>query len=489
MSCSYFNNFGIITQSAKIRAIEEFATGKSLRHYKKKWVDERYQLNDGIEWAKRHVSVNYLDFIVNSYLAFVEPMRNLKNIKKLTKEKRKKLEEFFKTNRWNDFFKQVAKIRKYAGDVYVYWYMDENGAIRLKVLESENVVVRVDEDEKPFAYSYSKVVRYQERRETNSIDFMEKTKTIEWVFTKQGVDIFEDGILSDTILNKLELDGVIPIIHMQYGIQKNSPYSVIPAEELIDTILLLEKIDTEITHINTMAGAPQVIAIDAEFDSEHSVVGPNGIMYFDSVKPESKLEKANVARIQQIQITNGNEPHYRQKAEMLDMLYSKAKLIPPSIAGKVLSSDSSKVAQIVKQDMEYELWDFYTEFSTKFSPIINLLLNDSVDGTIAFEVPDVSITETQIDKYILKGYKMQMAELSMRDNLRLEGYDDVEIERKIKEWHDDEILKQEISGHNQKVAQESKQEFETKESEKEQKDVSKQLEQTSKKIPVSNNVK
>lgn len=509
MSCSYFANFGYTEQWSKISAIRDFADGRSLNHYKQRWIDEKNALTQNVDWKKRHVSVNYLEYVVNSYLSFLEPMKTITGYKgRFTKEKRRKLQDFFYYNRWDDFFKKVARFRKYYGDVYIYWYFDKNDLLRLKILDSKDVRIMIDENEEPFAYTYTKNVTHQVRSATGN-EFDDKTVETQWVFTKGCVDVYEEGLLKETFLSKLEFSEAIPIIHINHCMSDDSPYSHIPAEDLIDTVLLLEKLDTEITHVNTMAGQPQIISIDCDFDAENSIVGPNGIMYFDTKKAENPLEKVTQGKIQKHEIGNGLESFYRQKDEAMDILYSKAKLIPPSLAEKVVGSDSSKVAQMFKQDMEYEIYDFYTEFSVKTAMLLNIIIEGKLEGTVRFLVPEVSITQTETEKYILKGYKMQTAELTMRENLRLQGMTDDEIDRRIEEWKEEEIMKQEIAGYNQdkqsdkqiehaEKMQKENAKVQIKVSENKAKEAEskgglqteiKKSEQTPKKIPTSNNTK
>ncbi|MGL5576777.1 MAG: hypothetical protein ACRDD8_05290 [Bacteroidales bacterium] len=509
MSCSYFQTFGITEQWDKIEAIREFSEGNSLRHYVRRWNDEKNVMTKNVDWRKRHVCVNYLEYVVNSYLSFLEPMKNIQGYKgKYTKVKKRRLQDFFYANRWDDFFKKVARYRKYYGDVYIYWYLDSKDMIRLKILDSKDVRIMIDSNEEPFAYTYTKNITSQKRKGTTD-EFEDISVETKWVFTEGRVDIYEEGQLKETVMNKLEYSKLIPIIHINHCMQDNSPYSHMPAEDLIDCVLLLEKLDTEITHVNTMAGQPQILAIDADFDSENSIVGPNGIMYFDTKKADNPLEKVTQAKITKQEITNGLETFYKQKRETMDLLYSKAKLIPPSLAEKVVGSDSSKVAQMFKQDMEYEIYDFYTEFSVKTAAILNILMTGSPEGDIHFIVPDVSITQTETEKYILKGYKMQTAELTMKENLRLEGFTEDEIEERIEQWREEEIMKQEIAGHNQTIQadkqiehaekmQKENAKVQIKVSENKAKEAEakgglqtqiKSAEQTSKKIPTSNNTK
>jgi hypothetical protein len=417
---------------------------------------------------------------------------------RFTKAQKKRLQEFFVVNRWEDFFKKVARYRKYYGDVYIYWYLDDKDMIRLKILDPKDVRIMVDENEEPYAYTYDKTITYQVRRGTTS-EFDTETVQTQWVFTAGRVEIYENLLLKKVIANKLEYKDIIPIIHISHCMQDDTPYSHIPAEDLIDSVLLLEKLDTEITHTNTMAGQPQIISIDCDFDVDNSIVGPNGIMYFDTKSTDNPLETIQQGKVQKHEIGNGLESFYRQKVEALDLLYSKAKLIPPTLAEKVVASDSSKVAQMFKQDMEFEIYDFYVEFATKTSPLLNLLLTGAYEGNITFIVPEVSITQTETEKYILKGYKMQTAELTMRENLRQQGLTEDEIDSRLEEWRDEEIMKQEIAGHNQEkladkqiaadqALSDSPSQTKTSEGDSIESEL-KASEQTSTKIPIDNNLK
>ena len=339
--------------------------------------------------------------------------------------------------------RKIARYRKLYGDVYIYWYFeegDEENIPRLKVLDSKKITHYVGQDNKVFAYVYRDEITFSKESDLSTVisnpngTMPTETKTATTLFTKGSVSKYFDNDLIETIPNRKEYADTMQLIHIQYEKEDSGTYSIVPASDLIDPCLLIDKIDTNIDHINTMAGSPQIVAVNADFDSNSSYIGPAGIMYFDSSSIGASTVETVKTEVKTLDISGDLKSQYQQKAEALDIAYEKGKLIPPSVLANVVKSDSAKVITSIKQSLENDIVDFYSEVIVKMSFLIDIMFGTYPNGGTEFMMPDTNVIETKMDQYILKSYKLQNGELTLSENLANMGYTGPEITKRLKEW-------------------------------------------------------
>lgn len=254
MGSTFFNiHYPNISRQNKIDIIEKMYNGDSLPFFKKRYVNELDEIAQITDWDRLYESVNYLEFCMNSYTLYVRPTTRLRGFsKKLTKAETKAIKEFYKINNWRKIVSKIAKFRKLYGDVYVYWFLNENKIPVLKILPSKYIEVKVDIAQNPIAYIFEKDVYWDERQSDGS--YLAKNKTVKMEFKKGKVETYENEKLINTELNDMIFENIIPIIHFQFEKNENSPYSEIPSEALVDLCLTLDRIETDISDINHSAG-------------------------------------------------------------------------------------------------------------------------------------------------------------------------------------------------------------------------------------------
>lgn len=458
MSSSYIKNFKPNADRKEIlEVINDFVQGNALQHFKKRYVSDKTKSQDGLaDWAKIYTTSNYMNHIITDYVEYVSVLKELnpriiKNSKgNIDEKKNKLLNKFYKLNNWNSTFKMCASNRKQNGDVYIYWYLieDSDGSFipKLKFLDSKYMSIKADSDGIIFAYVYEREVEYDVKSSIKG-EFETKTKNVKWIFEEGGVFIYEDDAFVKEIPNKVELSNIIPIIHLQFMKETDSPYSVVPAESFIDLCLRLDRSETTIALTNALQGSPQLIITDGQVDMENSAFGANAILYVDSTLYDISNGVSKQAKVQQLEITNELKSLENERISVLETLYDRANLISPDLYKKLATTDSSKVWDSARKNLEEEIKNFYEEMIDKFEIIFTKLFElneikiDKNAGSITLKMPDYIIEKNIFDKYLLKAQKMGIGELTMRENLRNEGYTDKEIDKKFKELNEEYMEK------------------------------------------------
>lgn len=440
MSSIYIKEFyPNVSRKKVLKVIDEIVSGNSLKHFKSRWIEDTVP-NDKVDWKKRYDSSNYINTVLSEYIDYVQELRKTtdnNNIDTFDERKKEVLNVFFNKNSWDSFVKNCCYYRKKCGDVYIYWFIDKDEETgieypKLIFLDSKDMEIKINENEEITHYVYEKVIKYDELLETG--EFVTKTKYVKWILSKGGVAIYENNLFKENIPNRKEFKDMIPIIHLQFLIDVDTKYSIIPAEDLIDTALTLDKLETDISLINHLMGYPQLTIIDGVLDKASSGFGPNGIIYIDTVVDnnvnDEQYKRRFQAKVQQLEINNELKSMYSQLDNKVEIIYSKANLISPKTYLALAKSNSSKVLEAARKDLEQELKNFYIEFADKFKKIFKVLysLNGiEVNGEITVRVPEHIIDPTVYDKYMLKAQKMNIGEMTISENLKDIGFTDEEI--------------------------------------------------------------
>ena len=432
-----------------LKVIDDMVSGNSLKHFKSRWI-ENIAATEKIDWRKRYDSSNYMNTVLSEYIDYVQELRKTtdnNNIDTFDQKKKDILNVFFDKNSWDSFVKNCCYYRKKCGDVYVYWFIDKDLETNIEYpklifLDSKDMEIKINENEEITHYVYEKVVRYDEPMENG--EFTSKTKNVKWVLYKGGVSIYENGILKENIPNRKEFKDFIPVIHLQFLVDVDSKYSIIPAEDLIDSALTLDKLETDISLINHLMGYPQLTIIDGVLDKSSSGFGPNGIIYIDSVVDnkiqDEQYKRRFQAKVQQLEINNELKSMYLQLDNKIETIYSKANLISPKTYLALAKSNSSKVLEAARKDLEQELKNFYIEFADKFKKIFKVLYtlnNIKVDGEITVRIPEHIIDPTIYDKYMLKAQKLNIGEMTLTENLKDIGFTEEEIQKHKEELNNE----------------------------------------------------
>ena len=255
MSSIFINNFYRgSSQKTKLQIIEDFYNGDSLQYFIQRYVNELDEISKLIDWKRIYESSNYLEFCMRSYTNYIKQITRLRGFsKKLNKEEVKKIKTFYRLNNWRTLFNQIGKFRKLYGDCYLYWYLSKDKIPMLRLIPSKYMEIIVGQDQSPIAYVFKKTIYWEEPIENTSF-FTSRTKNIKIVFRKGVVETYENEALITTEKSDISLANEFSIIHFQFEKLENEPYSLIPSEDLVDSCLTLDRIETDISDINHCAG-------------------------------------------------------------------------------------------------------------------------------------------------------------------------------------------------------------------------------------------
>lgn len=458
MSCSFFKMFYPDSSLKEtIELIESNYKDGGLEFWKKKYISDT-ETSDSYVKAYQPSSVN-LSSIIGDYMDSVSPLRVLTGYEgELTQEEIDKLNKFYEINKWDDMFKGFMRDRKLLGDSYTSIalkdikgygimpilrtlpnrYMDivespnfRNYQFDSKDLDRDIQSPSMNGMEYILEYTKSFKVRIEGTTNTESI-----TKEIKLVFTTGKVIPFVNGVqvVEDTInYVGTELAEIIPILHLQFMKEPDSPFSEIPSLSYIDDCIRLDRIETNIAETNNQSGSPQIIAIDGNFDKK-SEFGAKAIAYVDTTN--SALKAGKQAQVKQLEITNGLESLNSEASKTINSLYNKANLIPPSIQETLAKSNSGKVVRFYSQDLLNENKKGYDEISQKTAFLWKILFPHRANQPIRLKVPNDIHASTLYDKiaYVQGGI------MTLQEFKESEGANPEEVKKFINDMGEQQIL-------------------------------------------------
>lgn len=441
---TFFQNFGISNRYDKLKVIEDFQKGNSLSYFKQAYIDDQIVADTQIDWKKRYKSSNYLNLVNTQFIEFIPNLTRIKGIKtkseKQIQAKEKLKNDWLEYINWRSLLKNIALRRRNCGDVYLHWWLEEtpDGKIypRLKLLDSKNMEIMVDEDDNIMNYVYTFSYTHQIKtmptvnNRVNTLAppvFHDETDEIKMVFNIGSTDIYENGTYKESRISKIDYADEFQLLHLQFLEEPDTKYSQIPNENIIDLCLRLDKLETQLSDTNSLSGSPQMIVIDGLVDVENSGFGANGIVY---VNTKSSLDTGQ-ARVEQLMITNGLESMFKEQLNLLNILYDRANLIRPTMLEKLSTSDSSRVIASIRLNLENEIEDLLNEVINKTPILLKALFTEnnmlSSNEVITFEMPESIIDNSVFDRYLLKTQKLAVGDTTMREEWIKQGMTNEEI--------------------------------------------------------------
>lgn len=475
MSSSYINNFKIgintklipmentndsyeIKRLKALTVIEDLCEGRGLRHYINYNVSEKKpQLRTLIDWKRRYKSSGMMNFILERHCEFVKPVgaKKLDPLEldlsgRITKKEEEMIKMFYKENNLTDFIKSIKRQVKENGDCFVYWYIVEREGIKIpkmKIIDSKSTRIITDKNDEIIAY-----VNVQDKHYNKNIAkagerpiYSNKEMTIERIFTKDGQYLRENGVDKKASRHLAELKGHFPILHFQFRKNENNPYSKIPCEDIIDNVINLDRIKSQIAYTNELSGSPQMVIVDGNTDMENSEFGANAILYVDSTAKDALGAISKQAQVLQLEIKNGLGTIMDEKKAEIEELYSSMNMVSPENYAQLVKTENSKVWEAVRKNFELEISQFYDKYIEKMGEMIEIIFKvnkvkqSTINKKITFKKPKYIVDPTLYDQLLIKAQKMNIGELSPQQNLRDSGYTEKEIEE-IKEDFNDSFL-------------------------------------------------
>ena len=384
-----------------------------------------------------------MNLMVDEFLEFIPPLDELQGISSVAdsviSKKNKLFKKWLKRINWKSLSKSIGKYRKIGGDVYLHWWIQEDKDgfryPKFKLLDSENMEIKDNEEEEIEAYVWKKTIEWDKRQAGDLPQYNKESKVVEWEFLRGVTNIYEDSLLVNTIESDIDYLDEFQLIHLQYMKEEDSNYSVIPCETLIDGCIRLDKIETSISTTNLQSGSPQLIFADCNLRA-NSGFGSNGIIYADSFEGKQ-------AKWGQLEITNGLQSMMLEWDNVLNTQYKRANLVQPKLLEKLTTTDSSKVVASVRVNLENEIEDLFLETQDKFELPINILFKENNMLTkkdeLRFKIPDILINMSAFDEYLLRTQQMAIGIKTIQDNLRDYGYTEGQANKRIKEINEEQM--------------------------------------------------
>ena len=130
-------------------------------------------------------------------------------------------------------------------------------------------------------YIVSFVKSYLTRIDDNTTSTQTIQKEIKFVFTKGKILTYHNDVLiEEETIDYIGsgLSDIVPLLHLQFEKEEDSNYSIIPSLSIVDDLIRLDRIETNIAETNHTSGAPTTYCIDGIFDGK-SKFGAKAIAY------------------------------------------------------------------------------------------------------------------------------------------------------------------------------------------------------------------
>lgn len=472
MSCAYIQGFmPDATRKEVLEFIEDIFRNGCYKAWKRKYVAGGKTEESTLKMYQP-ASVN-LSTVISEYMDSVSPVSILTgNETPFTKEENKKLKMFFKLNNWDNLYKTWMRNRKLYGDSYSsvsLKQIDGIGQIPIiktipnqyvEIVESpqfNNYQLTIEDIDRELKmptlnnvdYIVSFIKNYITRIDDNTTSTQSIQKEIKFVFTKGKILTYHNNVLiEDETIDYINssLSNIVPLLHLQFEKEEDSNYSIVPSLDIIDDLIRLDRIETNIAETNHTSGAPTTYCIDGMFDAK-SKFGAKAIAYVDTTP--SALRTGKQAKIEQLEITNGLTSLNIEKKQTVDSVYGKSNLISDTISETLAKSNSGKVVRFYDQDLMNEIKKGHEEISVKTAFIWNILFPNRANEDIRLKVPNDIHGSTLYDKAAYISANI----MTLREFKRSEGASEEEIDKFIEEVIEQTSIMNGAYSKNEEVAQ------------------------------------
>ena len=385
--------------------------------------------------------LGYMNKIINE-LVLLSP--NMDKFNTSVKYKLKILNDFLKKINWDALLPQIIKTQETKGDFFLTWFYDENDEIYIRVLNSKDIVdVAMNPSRtEPISYSHKKVYVKEEMDDVTGEIISRETYEVTTIFAKgyikvndpikypNGYKIFEN--------KKWEKDK-IRLIHIPSIKNINKKFSKIPAVDYIDSILLLDVINTDLRLINKLLGFPIKFLIDGKVDMD-SLWGVGGLV---SIKSDTHN---NQAKLLSSEVNHDLATIMNERDLINKDLFKKVGLIREELEEKITSGGNSRVLAQLRLTLENKFKKYYKNIANAFAPLFESVLrskgawNEKKDSFITFELPDLFVNTSIFDELQIINSKMALGQTTIQEELRNKGFDEERINIFKKEINEEQVL-------------------------------------------------
>lgn len=452
-----YNNYSQNTvRIQQMKVVEDLFNGKGFSYFKGKYINDSSVLtlnNLKVLYTDR----NYMNIILSKIISFC-PTLNKINYK--TDKQLKLFHKFMKKNNWLNLFEEIYYNFEAKGDNFAYVvFENKNDTIpKFHMLKPEcmKLVVR-DENDNPKHYIYREYKPSVNYNYSDGSLISSSGRYITYIFSKGRTILIDENRINkkidfegseleitDVYMNRSSMSDMFALIHIPSFKRQNEDFSNIPASNYADDVISISKETTNINQINMQLGFPVKYITDGTIvggnlmPGSHLLCKSNFFIQDENGKVIEKLASPIKMEIKDFQITNSLKTLFENLYHMIDCVYEKAGLIPPSLEAKLGSTDSSRVIQQLRSGLENKVELYVDQIIQALEPVIKVLMieNDEYDEERDYNLglikPDFILKNSPFDQQLYDASQINSGIESIKDILVKKGLSLQEIKEKEK---------------------------------------------------------
>lgn len=461
----------------QLSVIEDMMGDYESSHSILRWRTKYSQIKED-EWLKMYVSFNHMSKVINE-LVTLAPV-----LDKFNTEQRSKIKLLKKTLSkehldWYQMSPNFIKRLENKDGIFLTFSTDKDtmvdGIPPLKILENENMedILINPITKETEAYIYKETLSRETLDENTGKLITVDSREVTWIYAK-GYTRVNDPLLysytsktkqcSDCLRiipneqelcncsskefnygfrifkNKPDYADMINVIYIPSYIDKGDKFCKIPAIEYVDDCLLLSNLYTLRHNIIQKMSFPIVNAMGCRLDDIGSSLIAGGIVYWDADK--EWLMNGKMPMLKTFEISNELTPLTENITDVITDLYKKVCLIREGMEQTLAGSDSSRNSNQLRLGIEMKVKHYFKNIiegmATYFRVVLreNGLLSDKEfkeKKQYTFEIPDILINNSMFEQFLLLQQKRALGKSTLVKEMRQEGFEDAEIEKRKEE--------------------------------------------------------
>jgi len=438
----------------QMKIVEDLYNGKGFNYFTGKYISDETVLTLA-NLKTLYMDRNYMNIIVSKIISFC-PTLNKINFK--TDRQLKLFKKFMKKNNWLNLFEEIYYNFEMKGDnfAYVVFENEEDTIPKFHMLKPECMKQIVkDENNNPKHYIYREYKPNITYDYTNGNLITSAGRYITYIFSKDRTILIDENRLNKTIkfegselkitdiyMNRNSMSNMFALVHIPSFKRQNEDFSNIPAANYADDVISISKETTNINQINMQLGFPVKYLTDGTIiggnlmPGSHLLCRSNFFLQDEQGVNIDKLANPIKMEIKDFQITNSLTTLFENLYHMIDCVYEKAGLIPPSLEAKLGSTDSSRVIQQLRSGLENKVELYVDQIIQALEPVIKVLMieNDEYieerDYDLGLIKPDFILKNSPFDQQLYDTSQINSGIETVKDVLIKKGVSLKEIEEK-----------------------------------------------------------
>lgn len=427
----------------EMETIEHLYEGEGFHYFINKFIDLKTSDLTIEELKPMYTDRNFMFILISKIVSFCP---SLQAINQRTQRQYDLKEKMLKKNNWLNLSEEIYSNFEKKGDNFIYINFDEEQdedgdyIPNLNLLKPECMKhIEVDNNNKPIMYYY------REYRDNIKVNYMNgdistsnSGKYISMMFFRGFTLVIDPDNLKETttinnqeisytekILNKSSYINEFAVIHIPSYKRQGDLFSKIPASYYVDDVITASKCTTNINQVNSQLGFPLKYLIDGTIVAGKLQPGSHILCKTDKVDENKQPILSPIPmKILQFEITNNLSTLVTEFNDLVDTLYEKAGLIPPSLEMKLGSTDSSRVIQQLRSQQENKVDLYVSQIINASYLLFRILFEENgeydrnLDKNITFIKPDFILKSSPFDEQLFNQTQLNSKISELEDILR-----------------------------------------------------------------------